>query len=65
VGLSAKFTPRFKLDFAYVNKMARSRVGNLFGPNSNSFLVTFTLDYGRVKSSPTPDRGKGTKNSYI
>jgi hypothetical protein len=65
VGLSAKFTPRFKLDFAYVNKMARRRVGNLFGPNSNSFLVTFTLDYGRVRSSPTSDRGRGTKNSYI
>ncbi len=44
-GLSLKAS-RFKLDAAYVNKMARSRVGNLFGVNSNSFLVTFTIDYG-------------------
>lgn len=50
VGFSVKFAPRYKLDFAYVDKMARSRVGNLFGPDSNSFLVTFTVDYGRFKS---------------
>jgi hypothetical protein len=48
VGLSLKFV-RYKLDFAYVDNMARSRVGNLFGPNSNSFLVTFTVDYGHAK----------------
>jgi hypothetical protein len=33
------------LDAAYVDNMARSRVGTLFGDNSRSFLVTFTIDY--------------------
>jgi hypothetical protein len=44
-GLSLKFV-RYKLDAAYVDNMARSRVGNLFGDHSRSFLVTFTIDYG-------------------
>lgn len=44
VGGSFKFG-RFKLDAAYVDNMARSRVGNLFGTHSDSFLVTFTADY--------------------
>lgn len=44
-GLSLKFG-RFKADTAYVHNMARSRVGNLFGTESNSFLVTFTFDFG-------------------
>lgn len=49
-GLSLKFS-RYKLDTAYVDNMARSRVGNLFGDQSNSFLVTFTIDYGHTKQS--------------
>ncbi len=44
-GISFKFA-RYKLDAAYVDNMARSRVGNLFGDHSRSFLVTFTIDYG-------------------
>lgn len=36
---------RFKIDLAYIDNMARSRVGELFGTNSNSILLTFTLDY--------------------
>lgn len=47
-GFSVKFA-RNRLDAAYVDNMARSRVGNLFGPNSHSALVTFTIDYGHVK----------------
>ena len=43
-GLSYLFAP-FKLDFAYVNNMAKSRVHDLFGQTSNSFLLTFTIDY--------------------
>jgi hypothetical protein len=43
-GGSLKFG-RFKLDAAYVDNMARSRVSNLFGTHSDSFLVTFTFDY--------------------
>ncbi len=47
-GLSAKFDI-FKVDAAYVDKMARSRVGNLFGTDSRSFLVTLTVDYRHEK----------------
>lgn len=47
-GLSLKFD-RFKLDAAYVDNMARSRVGDLFGTHSRSFLMTFTVDYGHAK----------------
>lgn len=43
-GLSLRYAP-FSVDLAYVDNMARSRVGNLFGTNSKSFLMTFTLDY--------------------
>jgi hypothetical protein len=39
---------RFKLDAAYVDNMARSRVGNLFGTHSDSLLATFTVDYGHA-----------------
>jgi hypothetical protein len=52
VGGSLKFG-RFKLDAAYVDNMARGRVGNLFGTHSDSFLVTLTLDY-RTKG-PAPN----------
>lgn len=55
-GLTYKFS-RYKLDAAYVDNMARSRVGNLFGAHSNSFLVTFTLDYGsKQRKGPEPAR---------
>lgn len=45
VGCSFKRS-RYKLDAAYVDNMARSRVGNLFGTSSSSFVMTFTFDYG-------------------
>lgn len=48
-GISVKLS-RFKLDAAYVDNMARGRVGNLFGPHSNSLLLTFTVDYGAKKA---------------
>lgn len=44
-GFSLKFG-RFKADAAYVHNMARSRVGNLFGTDSHSVLVTLTFDFG-------------------
>ena len=47
-GLTLK-VDRFKLDAAYVDNMARSRVGLLFGTHSRSFLMTFTVDYGHAK----------------
>ena len=43
-GLSYLFAP-LKVDFAYVSNMAKSRVHDLFGQTSNSFLVTLTIDY--------------------
>jgi hypothetical protein len=45
--LSVKIPP-FNLDVAYVRNMARARVGELFGTESNSILATFTLDYGAL-----------------
>jgi hypothetical protein len=53
-GVSVK-SGRFKLDAAYVDNMARGRVGNLFGPHSNSILLTFTVDY---RAKPKPDQKK-------
>ena len=47
-GLSVKIQP-FKLDVAYVRNMARSRVDELFGTESNSVLATLTLDYGAIQ----------------
>jgi len=49
-GLSVKIQP-FKLDIAYVRNMARSRVGELFGTESNSILMTFTMDYGAMNGA--------------
>jgi hypothetical protein len=46
-GLSVKIPP-FNLDVAYVRNMARARVGELFGTESNSILATFTLDYAAL-----------------
>jgi hypothetical protein len=37
-GLSYRFIP-FRLDFAYVNNMAKSRVHDLFGQTSNRFPI--------------------------
>lgn len=55
-GFSYLFPP-FKMEFAYVNNMAKSRVHDLFGQTSNSFLVTFTIDYhAKHSSSPTPSK---------
>jgi hypothetical protein len=47
-GFSLKFS-RYKLDAAYVHNMAQSRTRGLFGPNSNSVLVTLTVSYRRAK----------------
>ena len=47
-GLSVKLPP-FNVDIAYVRNMARSRVDELFGTESNSILVTFTVDYGAIR----------------
>ncbi len=44
-GLTLKYK-RLKLDSAYVRNMGRSRVGTLFGADSNSLLFTLTYDYG-------------------
>lgn len=59
-GLSLKFS-RLKLDAAYVDNMARSRVGDLFGTSSRSFLLTFTVDYGhrRPAALQKPKEGRG------
>jgi hypothetical protein len=43
-GPSFKHAP-FSVDLAYVDNMARSRVGELFGINSRSILMTVTIDY--------------------
>lgn len=42
---------RFKIDAAYVRNMAKSRVGELFGPDSNSLLVTVNFDYRKRPSA--------------
>jgi hypothetical protein len=55
-GLSLKFAHRYKLDAAYVGNMAKSRVGNLFGDTSRSFLVTFTIDYAAKHPPSTPPK---------
>jgi hypothetical protein len=44
-GLTWKVVPPFDFGIAYVNNMARNRVGEVFGKNSNSLLATVTLDY--------------------
>ena len=54
-GFTLKFSP-LKLDVAYVDNLARSRVGNLFGSHSNSLLATLTLDY-RAKRHPPAHTG--------
>lgn len=36
---------RFQVDSAYVKDMARSRIGNFFGPSSSSVLLTLTYKY--------------------
>ncbi len=43
-GFSFKLS-RYKLDAAYVDNMARSRVGNLFGTSSNSVVMTFNREF--------------------
>ena len=42
IGFSAKIAP-FDLEAAYVRNMADARVGDLFGPRSNSVVLTLTL----------------------
>jgi len=42
---------RMKLDGAYVNNMGQSRVGTLFGTHANSFVLTFTVDYGQKRGA--------------
>lgn len=55
VGVTVK-SGRLKLDAAYVQNMARARVGNLFGGHSNSILLTFTVDY---KKAAKPSKASG------
>jgi hypothetical protein len=53
-GVSYLFSP-LKLDFAYVNNMAKSRVHDLFGQTSNTVLATLTIDYhARHRQSTGP-----------
>ena len=47
-GLSLKIPP-FNLDVAYVRNMARSRVSELFGTQSNSILAALTVDYEAIR----------------
>ncbi len=42
-GFSAKFAD-FKLDVAYIHNMARERVGDLFGVNSQSLIMTLSFN---------------------
>jgi len=46
-GLSVKIPP-FNLDVAYVRNMARARLGELFGTESNSILATLAIDYDAI-----------------
>ncbi len=41
--------PPLNLDAAYVRNMARSRVRELFGTESNSVLVRFSVDYEAIR----------------
>jgi len=50
-GVSYKFAP-FNLDVAYVNNMAQSRVGDLFGTSSRSFIATLNVDYRALMPNP-------------
>ncbi len=43
-GFTAKFAA-FKLDVAYIHNMARERVGDLFGINSQSLIMTLNFNY--------------------
>lgn len=43
-GFTAKFAA-FKLDVAYIHNMARERVGDLFGANSQSLIMTLNFNY--------------------
>jgi len=43
-GFTARFAA-FKLDVAYVHNMARERVGDLFGVNSQSLIMTLNFNY--------------------
>jgi hypothetical protein len=45
-GITYRFSP-FKLDIAYVRDLAKARVGDLFGTNSNSLLATLTFDFAK------------------
>jgi hypothetical protein len=44
-GITLKYS-RYKLDTGYVHDMAKKRIGDLLGTNSQSILFTFTVDYG-------------------
>jgi hypothetical protein len=50
-GFTWKLAP-FDLGAAYVNNMAHSRVGNLFGVNSRSLMMTIGLDYHALIHKP-------------
>ena len=50
-GLSWKLAP-FDVGIAYVNNMAHARVGNLFGMNSRTLMMTVGLDYMSLLHKP-------------
>jgi hypothetical protein len=50
-GFTWKFAP-FDLGMAYVHNMAHARVGDLFGTESNSVMLTLGVDYRAFGSSP-------------
>src|SRR5262249_46269642 len=52
-GFTVRYDP-FKVDAVYVHNLAKDRVGPVFGTESNSVLVTFTFDYGKLPPRKEP-----------
>jgi hypothetical protein len=57
-GITYRFS-LFKLDIAYVRDLAKARVGDLFGTNSNSLLATLTFDFAK-EAAPTKSAAAGS-----
>ena len=60
-GITYRFSP-FKLDIAYVHDMAKARVGDLFGTNSDSILATLAFDFAKESDRSHPT---STKNEIV
>jgi hypothetical protein len=56
-GVTYRFSP-FKLNIAYVRDLAKARVGDLFGTNSNGLLATLTFDFSK-EAAPTKSAAAG------